>query len=115
MALYKDLNMDLTPEQISIKEETHRFAKEVLRPASMELDKIDNPEEMIKSDLFWDTMKKGYELGYHTIFIPDTYGGLATEPIETHMVLEELAWGSVDFAVSLGCACFPAFQGVRRD
>ncbi len=110
MALYKDLNIDLTPEQISIKEETHKFAKEVLRPASIELDKIDDPEEMIKSDLFLNTMKKGYELGYHTIFIPDTYGGLATEPIETHIVLEELSWGSVDFAVGLGVACFPAFM-----
>ncbi len=62
MALYKDLNIDLTPEQISIKEETHKFAKEVLRPASIELDKIDDPGEMIKSELFRDTMKKGYEL-----------------------------------------------------
>jgi alkylation response protein AidB-like acyl-CoA dehydrogenase len=42
-------------------------------------------------------MKKGYELGYHTIFLPDSYGGLATDPIETHIILEELAWGSVEF------------------
>ncbi len=108
MALYTDLNFELTPEQNAIKEETHRFAKEVLRPASLELDKM-APEEVIKSKLFWNTMKKGYDLGYHTIFIPDTYGGLATDPIETHMVLEELAWGSVDFAISLGVSCFPAF------
>lgn len=52
MALYRDLNIDLTPEQISIKEETHRFAKEVLRPASLELDKINDPVEMINSSLF---------------------------------------------------------------
>ena len=110
MALYKDLNIALTPEQIAIKEDTHKFAKEVLRPASIELDKIDDPGEMIKSDLFWDTMKKGYELGYHTIYIPDSYGGLATEPIETHIVLEELSWGSVDFAVAFGVACYPAFM-----
>ena len=35
MALYTDLNIELTDEQIAIKEETHRFAKEVLRPASL--------------------------------------------------------------------------------
>ena len=45
MALYRDLNMDLTPEQIAIKEETHKFAKEELRPASIELDKINDPKE----------------------------------------------------------------------
>jgi len=108
MALYHDLNIDLTPEQIAIKEETHKFAKEVLRPASIELDKM-APEEVIKSDLMWNALRKGYDLGFHTIFIPDGYGGLATDPLETHIVLEELAWGSVDFAISLGVACFPAF------
>lgn len=108
MALYHDLNIDLTAEQVAIKEETHKFAKEVLRPASIELDKM-APEEVIKSDLFWNAMKKGYELGFHTIFIPDSYGGLATDPLESHIVLEELAWGSVDFAIGLGVACFPAF------
>ncbi len=97
---YTELNIELTDEQNAIKEETHRFAKQVLRPASVELDKM-APEDVIRSDLFWDAMKKGYELGFHTIFLPDSYGGLATDPLETHIVLEELAWGSVDFAVGL--------------
>ena len=58
MALYTDLNIELTDEQIAIKEETHKFAKEVLRPASLELDKISDPDEMANSKLYWDTMKK---------------------------------------------------------
>ncbi|MCB2145951.1 MAG: acyl-CoA/acyl-ACP dehydrogenase [Deltaproteobacteria bacterium] len=106
---YTELNIDLTKAQNAMKEETHRFAREVLRPASIELDKIDDPETVIKSPLFWETMKQGYDLGYHTIFLPDSYGGLATDPLETHIVLEELAWGSVDFAIGLGISCFPAF------
>ncbi len=106
---YTELNIELTDEQEAIKQETRKFAKEVLRPASLELDKINDPEEVIRHPLFWDTMKKGYELGYHTIFIPDTWGGLGTDPLETHIVLEELAWGSVDFAIGLGVSCFPAF------
>jgi len=105
---YTELNLELTPEQVSIKGETHRFARDVLRPASIALDKM-SPREVIESDIYWDTMKKGYDLGYHTILIPDTYGGIATDPLETHIVFEELAWGSVDFAIALGCACFPAF------
>lgn len=109
MLQYTELNMDLTKAQITMKEETHRFAKEVLRPASLELDKIADPQEMIDSPLFRKTLKQGYELGYHTIFLPDSYGGLATEPIETHIILEELAWGSVEFALGLGVSCFPAF------
>ncbi|MDP3285533.1 MAG: acyl-CoA dehydrogenase family protein [Desulfobacterales bacterium] len=106
---YIELNMDLTREQKIMKEETHRFSKEVLRPASLELDKLHDPEDVIKSPLFWDTMKKGYELGYHTVFIPDTWGGLGLDPLEVHIVLEERGWGSADFAIGLGVACFPAF------
>lgn len=109
MSTYTDLNIDLTAEQISIKEETHRFSKAVLRPASLELDKLEDPAAVIKSPSFWDTMKKGYELGYHTIFIPDTWGGIGLDPLEVHIVLEELGWGSADFAIGLGIACFPAF------
>ena len=58
MVKYTDLNIELTDEQIAIKEETHRFAKEVLRPASLELDMIADPADVIKSDLFWKTMKR---------------------------------------------------------
>lgn len=106
---YTELNIELTKEQETIKEETRRFAKEVLRPASLILDKIHDPADMIAHPLFMDTMKKGYELGYHTIFLPDTWGGLGSDPLETHIILEELAWGSVDFAVGIGVSCFPAF------
>ena len=67
------------------------------------------PMRSSRALFFWDTMKKGYELGYHTIFIPDTWGGLGSDPLETHIVLEELAWGSIDFAISIGVSCFPAF------
>ncbi|MCP4122729.1 MAG: acyl-CoA/acyl-ACP dehydrogenase, partial [Bacteroidetes bacterium] len=110
MSTYNDLNFELTAEQIAIKEETHKFAKEVLRPASIELDQLENPEEVIQSPVFWDTMKKGYELGYHTIFIPDNWGGIGLDPLEVHIVLEELGWGSVDFTIGLGVSCFPAFM-----
>lgn len=106
---YTELNMELTKVQEDIKRETHKFAKEVLRPASLELDKIDNPEEMINNPLFKATFKNGYELGYHTILLPDIWGGLGADPLETHIIAEELGWGSVDFAVGLGAACLPAF------
>ena len=55
---YTELNIELTDEQNAIKEETHRFAREVLRPASVELDKL-SPEEVIKSDLFLECHEKG--------------------------------------------------------
>jgi alkylation response protein AidB-like acyl-CoA dehydrogenase len=108
---YLDLNIELTDEQNALKEQAHKFAAEVLRPASIELDKIADPEEMIKSPLFWDTMKKGYELGYHNVLMTDAYGGLGLDPLEVHIVLEEMGWGSADFTIAIGVSCFPAFFG----
>jgi alkylation response protein AidB-like acyl-CoA dehydrogenase len=107
--MYTELNLTLTDAQIAMREETHRFSRDVLRPASIELDKLESPEAVIQSPVFKQAMKKGYELGYHTIFIPDSWGGLGLDPLEVHIVLEELGWGSADFAIGLGVSCFPAF------
>lgn len=106
---YTDLNIELTDQQEALKEQAHKFAKEILRPAAQELDKIADPEDMIASRLYWDAMKKGYELGYHNTLMPDAYGGLGLDPLEVHIVLEELGWGASDFAIGLGVSCFPAF------
>jgi len=51
-------------------------------------------------------MKK---LGYHTVFIPEHYGGMGLSPLDLHIFWEELSWGSAGLAVSLGVDSFPAF------
>jgi len=108
MSLYLDLNKDLTPTQVALKDETHKFAAEVLRPASVELDKIADPEDVIKEgSLFWETLKKAYGAGYHLRGFDESMGGAKLGPLEEHIFSEEIAWGSADFAIALGCAPFP--------
>ena len=106
---YLELNMDLTDEQNAIKEQAHKFAAEVMRPASIELDKIADPEDETKSSIYWSTMKQAYQLGYHNTLMPDSYGGLGLDPLDIHLVLEEMGWGSAGLAISIGVSCFPAF------
>ncbi|WP_027364568.1 acyl-CoA dehydrogenase family protein [Desulfotruncus alcoholivorax] len=107
---YLDLNIELTDEQLDLKKSMHKFAGEVLRPAAMELDKLANPEDVLKKDsVYWDCMRQMKELGYHTVYIPDNYGGLGLSPLEAHIFWEEIGWGSAGFAVSIGVDCFPAF------
>ena len=106
---YLDLDFDLTDEDIELKSATHRFAKEVMRPIAKELDKM-TPEQVIAKDSpFWTFMKKAYELGYHTILIPEPYGGMDLTPKQQAIIYEELAWGSVGLTVALGVAAFPSF------
>ena len=106
---YTELNLEMSDEHIALKENAHKFAVEVLRPAAIELDTM-TPEQVIaKGSIYWDCMKKMYENGYHTVLIPDEYGGLGVDPLGIHIVFEEIAYGSVGFAVSIGVSCFSAF------
>ncbi|MGB6837661.1 MAG: acyl-CoA dehydrogenase family protein [Dehalococcoidia bacterium] len=108
MSTYLDLNKALTEEEVAVKEQTHRFAEEVLRPASIELDKIADPQEVIKEgSVFWDVFKKAYEMGHHIRGFPEELGGVSLGPLASHMIAEEMGWGSADFAIGLGVAPFP--------
>ncbi len=108
MSTYLDLNKELTAEQMSLKEETHRFAEEVMRPASIELDRMADPADVIaKGSALWDVFRKAYELGYHIRGLPETLGGAGLSPIESHIVGEEMGWGSAGFSIGLGVAAFP--------
>ena len=46
MSNYLDLDFNLSDEDIAIKEATHKFAKEVMRPIAKKLDEM-TPEEVI--------------------------------------------------------------------
>jgi len=99
---------DLTDEQVALKENIHKFCRDVLRPASLELDKIADPEDVIKKDsILWKTMKQAYELGYHASTIAEEYGGLGFGALETHILLEEMGWASSDFAIAIAVTSFP--------
>ncbi|RJP84203.1 MAG: acyl-CoA dehydrogenase [Desulfobacteraceae bacterium] len=106
---YLDLDLTLTEEDIELKKAAHRFAKEVMRPIAKKLDEM-TPEEVIAKDSpFWDFMRKAYALGYHTILIPEPYGGMDLTSKQQAIIYEELAWGSVGLTVALGVAAFPSF------
>ena len=86
-----------------LREETHRFAEEVIRPAARELDRMSDPEQVIAKDSpYWDVLKQMKKLGYHRIFIDPDYGGLDVNATEAHIILEELGWGSVGLTTAIG-------------
>ena len=105
--MYLDLNKELTDEQRSVKEETHRFAAEVLRPASIELDKL-SPEEVIADgSVMWEVFRKAYQQGHHLAGLPEEMGGVDLSPLSSQIRTEEMGWGSADFAIALGVSPFP--------
>jgi alkylation response protein AidB-like acyl-CoA dehydrogenase len=108
MGAYLDLDRTLSPEQATLRREVHRFSEEVLRPASLELDRLADPEDVIKeSSAFWDVLRQYYERGYHRRGLPEALGGIGLAPEEQFLVAEEFGWGSADFAIAFGVTSFP--------
>ncbi len=118
MSTYLDLNRDLTPAQVALKEQTHRFAQEVLRPASEELDKLSAEDVIKKESTLWKAFRLAYEQGHHIGGFPEQLGGAGLGPLEQHIVAEEMGWGSADIANGLAVTSIPfvvALMGGNQD
>jgi len=89
------IDFELTETQRHIVETAREFGQEVLKPAEIELDKIADPEEVFKSDLFWKVMAQAFELGFPKMAIPEEHGGLGLDAQTIGLVWEELSrWGA---------------------
>ncbi len=106
--MYLELTPDLSDEHEQIKSMVHTFAKEVLRPAARLLDTIP-ADDVGHHPVYRNVMRQAYELNLHTTLVPEGFGGMGLDPLGAHIVLEELAWGSAAFGVSISVAQFPAF------
>ena len=111
--MYVDLNKDLTSEQVALKEQSHQFAANVLRPASVQLDELDPQEVIAPGSVLWDVFRQAYRQGFHLLQFPEEQGGANLGALEMHMVYEETAWGSADFAIALGVCAFPFSYAAR--
>ena len=108
MDAYRELNVESPKEIESIKESVHRFARDILRPAAIALDRLSDPRDVISIDSpLRQVFKEAYQLGYHVAGLPSEMGGLGLRGLGMHVLIEELSWGGVDLALSLLCASFP--------
>ena len=83
------MDFSLTEEQREWQMKARKFAAEVLRPVSLERDRIQDP---IKT-WDWDIIRKGSKLGFRTMAVPKEYGGEGTDFVTQSLVMTELARG----------------------
>ena len=57
---YFDLNLDLNEEDKAIREAAHKFAKEVMRPMGIELDRMDAEETVAANSPIWGFLEQAY-------------------------------------------------------
>jgi alkylation response protein AidB-like acyl-CoA dehydrogenase len=107
MVTYTELNKSLSEEETSLKEQVHRFARDVLRPTALELDRL-SPEDVIaRGSVYWDALRQYRQLGYHLRGMPEEFGGITLSPLSQQIIGEEMGWGAADLSVSMGAASMP--------
>ena len=89
------MNFELTAEQLELQTLARQFAHEEVRPQSLELDRITDPNEIYPVAL----IKRASALGLRTLKIPVEYGGRGVDVLTECIVLEELAVGDGGFAM----------------
>jgi alkylation response protein AidB-like acyl-CoA dehydrogenase len=108
MSTYRELDLNLTPQQQTLKDGVHQFAEAVLRPTAVALDRLPDPQQVVDPESpLWAVLKAAYGQGFHTALVPTAQGGMGLQGLSLHIVLEELGWGSAEFAACLAVAGFP--------
>ncbi|MCP4749628.1 MAG: acyl-CoA/acyl-ACP dehydrogenase [Proteobacteria bacterium] len=109
---YMELDLDLSKEAKAMQKEVRNFALEVMRPAGIEMDKLQNPAEAVaKNSPFWDVLKGYRKIGLHMAGLPKELGGLADEldPKIGPLMAEELGYGDAGLAISLSVSIMPFY------
>lgn len=105
---YLDIDLNLTNEDLSIRESAHKFAKDIMRPISRQLDEMEPEEVIAAGSPLYTFLAKAYELGFHMGDFPEAFGGAGCTPLQAQIAGEELGWGSFGLCILLGGAGMPA-------
>jgi alkylation response protein AidB-like acyl-CoA dehydrogenase len=111
-----EIDLQLNDEQKAMRDMVRKFGAEVIRPVGVELDKLNDPADVIAKDSrLWDMFRQYRELGLHKAGFAKAIGGAREDmdPLMSFVILEELGYADVGLAISLGVAGMPfTFAGM---
>lgn len=88
------INFTMTEEQRQLQSVARKFADCEIAPISAAIDGIADPCKAFPKEV----VRKGFELGFHTVLVPSQYGGLEGTVLDYAILLEELAAGDIGIA-----------------
>jgi alkylation response protein AidB-like acyl-CoA dehydrogenase len=101
-----DIEIGLSDEDQAIRDTAHKFAAEVLRPAGRELDRLPDPADVIApTSVLWKVFEQYQQIGLGALNFDTEMEPLAKARL-TAIVNEELSWGDVGLAITLGLSGF---------
>lgn len=85
----------MSKEQKMVKNEVAKLVKGMVADAAHDMDE--------QRAIPLQAIQKAWELGFSISMVPESYGGfgLKDSPVETTLILEELAWGDMAFALGV--------------
>jgi len=87
------MDFSLSDEQLELKDLTHQFAVQEMRPVAAEYDE--------KNEFPYPVMEKAFEMGLLTSGIPLEYGGTGFSQLQNAICCEELSWGCTGMYTSI--------------
>lgn len=82
---------ELTEDQRAMRATARRFAKEHIKPIASQIDRIADPKDSFP----WDMFKTASSLGFRTLALPESYGGINADLVTKIVVAQELGYGDV--------------------
>ncbi len=107
---YLNIDINVSKDTKSMLKEVEKFSMEVMRPAGIELDRLSDPEDVIKKDsVLWDVFKRFREMDLHLLQIPKNLGGMAgdLDPMAAILMTEQLGYADAGLTISMGVSSLP--------
>jgi len=115
---YPDLDINLSDEEVAVRDMVKRFAGEVVRPAGIRLDRLADPQDVIAAESeLWDVHRTYRELGLHKFRLPPSVGGMAGQTsLGTGIAVSEtLGYADSGLAISLAVTGSPFAYAAMSD
>jgi acyl-CoA dehydrogenase len=85
----------LTPDLLALQRDARAFALERVRPRAMEREWASDPADRVD----WELVEEASERGWRTMGLPVEDGGRGADALALCVLIEELAYGDMGFAV----------------
>ncbi|WP_317928429.1 acyl-CoA dehydrogenase [Halioxenophilus sp. WMMB6] len=100
----------MTEEEAAVRDACNKFAREVMRPAGIKLDKLSAEEMIAPGSKFWDVMEGAKDLGLSVKAMAEI------EPVQRARLFaiatEEMSWGDVGLAAAVLVQNMPALYAL---
>jgi alkylation response protein AidB-like acyl-CoA dehydrogenase len=93
------IDFTLTEEQLLLQKTARDFAEKEIKPAVKQVEALDG-SDFDPSDICRNVFRKGTKLGFHSLLIPEKYGGMGGSCLDHAILLEELGAADVGIAAA---------------